>query len=97
VCQVSFQSGLAPQVFCGEIFCYARCEEAAGEQLQAGLPPPAWGGAELAGEGLLQQFEEGGEAGQAAAVWQGAAAGQAGGAAAAGEEVEEVIAQHPER
>lgn len=27
VCQVSFESGLAPQIFCGEMFCYARPEQ----------------------------------------------------------------------
>jgi hypothetical protein len=64
VCQVSFQSGLAPQVFSGEIFCYARCEQAAAE-LQEGLPAPAWGaeGSSLQQQQLqqLQQQAEDGE------------------------------------
>jgi hypothetical protein len=85
VCQVSLQSGLAPQVFSGEVFCYARCDESAGEQLQAGLPVPAWGG-EAAAKGQVQQ--EGAE--EAQAGWQR-------GSAAVDGEVEEVIAQHPER
>lgn len=34
VCQVTFQSGLAPQVFTGEIFCYARQEQTAEEAAQ---------------------------------------------------------------
>lgn len=88
VCQVSFAAGLAPQVFSGEVFCYARCEDAAGE-LQAGLPPPAWG-AECDAEGQMQ-LQQGGGGGEMRLLQL-----QAG--EAEGEEVvEEVIAQHPER
>jgi hypothetical protein len=89
VCQVSFQSGLAPQFFSGEVFCYARyCEEPEGE-LQAGLPPPAWGQSGAEGQ-LHQQLQQGvGEGYQAGLLPQQQQDGE--------EVVEEVIAQHPER
>lgn len=82
VCQVSFQSGLAPQIFSGEIFCYARpeqtTEEAAAEE------------AMMMGAQSLSNGMQGLSISRAAAV-DGAVIDDA------GDHVEEVIAEHPPR
>lgn len=85
VCQVSFQSGLAPQILSGEIFCYARCEDPESEReaaadgaLPGGLPPPAWERDSLSQAESKQDMQQQQQAPE-------------------GEQVEEIIAQHPER
>ncbi len=63
VCQLSFQGGLQPQIFEGEIYCYGRVDEdaLAGMQYdssQSLLPEPAWATASGSGNGRLQAAED---------------------------------------
>jgi hypothetical protein len=58
VCQVSFQAGLQPQLFSGEIYCNAAEAQAASPQDSGALP----GAAGVWGQGLiLEQWQTVGE------------------------------------
>lgn len=58
VCQVSFQAGLQPQLFSGEIFCHAAEAQATSPHDSGALP----GAAGVWGQGLtLEQWQTVGE------------------------------------